>query len=144
MEPSSTIKPVTILICKSPRNIRLWTRSFWTEFSLSRSYWSAAFKNIVGFVTLGFCFYAWWSTSLSPKRAALATIAFGATVSLVIEILQGFLPMRDSGTTDIITNTLGTSFGVVFYCMSLPVLAWFSRLFSRYLHFPISVKEQAN
>jgi hypothetical protein len=99
---------------------------FWSEFSMSGSYWSAAFKNIVGFVPLGFCFYAWWSMSLSPKRAALATIALGTTVSIAIEILQGFLPMRQSGTSDIITNMLGTSIGVASYCMSLRVLARFS------------------
>ena len=29
---------------------------FWREFSTSRSYWDAAFKNVVGFIPLGFCF----------------------------------------------------------------------------------------
>jgi hypothetical protein len=117
---------------------------FWTEFSMSRSYWSAVFKNIVGFVPLGVCFFAWWSMSLSPKRAAPATIALGTTVSLTIEILQGFLPMRQSGMTDIITNTLGTSIGVASYGISSQALARFSRLFSSHLHLPISLREQAN
>jgi VanZ family protein len=103
---------------------------FWTEFSMSRSYWSAVFKNVVGFVPLGACLFAWLSMSLSPRRAALATITLGTTVSLTIEILQGFLPMRQSGMSDIITNTLGTSIGVASYRILLPLLARCSRWFS--------------
>ena len=101
---------------------------FWSEFSISRSYWDAVFKNIIGFVPLGFCFYAWWCLILRPKRATLATIALGVAVSTTIEILQGFLPMRQSGTSDIITNMLGTSIGVASYRISSPVLARFSPL----------------
>jgi hypothetical protein len=100
---------------------------FWSEFSISPSYWYAVCKNIIGFVPLGFCFYAWWSLVLRPKRAALATIALGTTVSITIEILQGFLPMRQSGTSDIITNMLGTSLGVASYRVASPVLARFPR-----------------
>jgi hypothetical protein len=103
---------------------------FWREFSISRRYWYAVFKNIIGFVPLGFCFCAWWSSILRPRRAATATIALGTTVSITIEVLQAFLPMRQSGTTDIITNMLGTSIGVASYRISSPVLARFSRWWS--------------
>jgi VanZ family protein len=84
---------------------------FWQEFSFSRSYLSAAVKNIVGFVPLGFCFYG-YLLALRVSRAALATIILGAAVSVTIEVLQAYLPTRDSGTTDIITNTIGTWIGV--------------------------------
>jgi VanZ family protein len=100
---------------------------FWSEFSMSRSYMSAVFKNIIGFVPLGFCFYAWWSMILRPKWAAVATIVLGTTVSITIEILQAFLPTRGSGTTDIITNTLGTWIGVALCAMSSAMPARFSR-----------------
>jgi hypothetical protein len=87
---------------------------FWHEFQLSRSYWSSVVKNIIGFIPLGFCFYPWFR-ALGFTRTAIATVAVGTATSLTIEVLQAWLPTRDSGTTDIFTNTLGTWIGVVAY-----------------------------
>jgi glycopeptide antibiotics resistance protein len=95
---------------------------FWTEFEMTRSYWEAALKNIVGFIPLGFWFYAYLTVLLPGKRVALLTVSLGTAVSLTIEILQAFLPTRDSGTTDIITNTMGTWAGVALYNISTPIL----------------------
>ena len=88
---------------------------FWKEFSWGRPYWSAVLLNVAGFVPLGFFFCAYFESVRQIKRAALATIILGLAVSLVIETLQGFLPTRDSGTTDVITNTVGTCLGTALY-----------------------------
>jgi hypothetical protein len=98
---------------------------FWTEFATSHDYWGSVLKNIVGFVPFGFCFYAYLVTILPIKRAALVTVALGTAVSFTIEILQAFLPTRESGTTDLITNTLGTWVGVASYNFLIPTLARF-------------------
>jgi VanZ family protein len=94
---------------------------FWREFSMSRSYWSAAARNIVGFVPLGFCFYA-CLLARKARRPASCAVLLGFVVSLSIEFLQAYLPTRDSGTTDILTNTLGTYAGIWTYRALNPTL----------------------
>lgn len=100
----------------------------WTEFTTSRDYWGAAIKNVVGFIPFGFCFYMLMATQLNTRRPMTATIALGTAVSLLIEILQAWLPTRESGTTDIITNTFGTWIGVISFKFLRPTMA---RLLSR-------------
>lgn len=99
---------------------------FWKEFSWDPAYWKAVLVNVAGFVPLGFFFCAYLASVRPVKRAALATITLGLTVSLMIETLQAFLPTRDSGTTDVITNTLGTCLGTALYLRTAArvLLAW--------------------
>jgi hypothetical protein len=95
----------------------------WREFSRSMSYLRGFLKNIVGFVPLGFCFYSYLSAARYVKRPVLATVILGTLVSLTIEILQAYLPTRESGMTDVVTNTFGTYIGVRLYKVVSPVLA---------------------
>ncbi len=83
---------------------------FWEEFQLSRSFALSALRNIAGFVPLGFFLYRCLA-GLRVRGAAGWTAAAGTLVSLTIEVLQWFLPTRDSGTSDIFTNTLGALIG---------------------------------
>lgn len=93
---------------------QIFLEPFWKELSMSWSYWGAAVKNIIGFVPFGLCFCA-GLLAHKVRRAALATVILGTLVSLTIEVLQAYLPTRDSGMTDVFTNTLGTCLGVIFW-----------------------------
>ena len=98
----------------------------WDEFRWDWSYWKDFAINIGGFIPLGFFFRAYFSTLRKIERATQLTIAFGFAVSLTIEVLQAFLPTRDSGMTDIITNTSGTAVGAILFVWSLKH-NWFAR-----------------
>ena len=90
-------------------------KPFWKEYEITPDYLATLLLNVIGFIPLGFFFYAYWRSAKPIKSAALVTVVFGFTVSLSIEILQSFLPTRNSGTTDLLTNTVGTFLGVKLY-----------------------------
>jgi len=85
----------------------------WDEFQPSWSYCKNVLINVGGFIPLGFFFCAYFASVRGLDRPVKATIVLGGVVSLTIEVLQAFLPTRDSGMTDIITNTLGTGIGAM-------------------------------
>ncbi len=85
----------------------------WNEITPGWRYWKNVGINIAGFVPLGFFFYGYFSLLRRTKHGTAVTIILGFAVSLTIEVLQAFLPTRDSGMTDIISNTFGTVFGVM-------------------------------
>ena len=90
-------------------------KPFWKEFRPRADYVVDVLVNIGGFVPLGFFFCIYFSSEPAIRHATLATVVLGLCVSLTIEVLQSYLPTRDSGTTDIITNTLGTFLGIRLY-----------------------------
>ncbi len=75
--------------------------------------------NIIGFVPLGFTLCGYLLSSGWGKATGIVTTVLLCSIfSLLIEILQWFLPTRDSDMTDIITNTVGAAGGAVFYRLS--------------------------
>ena len=86
-------------------------RSAKKEFKASWMYAKDVLVNIVGFAPLGLIACAYFSWTRSHCKAILiATIVCG-TLSFVIEVLQYYIPPRFSGSTDILTNTLGAAVG---------------------------------
>lgn len=87
----------------------------WKEYYPGWSYYQDVLINIGGFIPLGFVFCAYLLSVRHLKPALWITILLGFTVSLTIEVLQAFIPTRDSGMTDVITNTLGTAIGAIVF-----------------------------
>ena len=83
------------------------------EFKADRRYAFDVLINIAGFVPLGLisCTYFGWNRN-RWSAIFIAAISCGA-LSLLIEILQYYIPRRGSGMTDIITNTLGAALGAM-------------------------------
>jgi len=88
---------------------------FWKEFRPNWAFGQNVILNVVAFVPLGFFFCTYLSSAQAVNRPQLVAIILGSAVSLTIEILQAYLPTRESGTLDIITNTMGTAVGAMLY-----------------------------
>jgi len=100
-----------LVIPKVYSNLRpVLLKPLWKEFAISWDYFGDVAVNIVGFVPLGFvvCLVLLeWGTGHPVKTAILLCFL----ISLVIELGQYLLPFRSSGTTDLLTNTLGSALG---------------------------------
>ena len=97
------------------------------EFQPSWLYVEDVLLNTGGFVPLGFVFCLYFASTHSRGRAILLTILAAGTLSFAIEVLQAYIPRRVSGTTDIVTNTLGAAIGAVLARPSA-VRRWLERL----------------
>jgi VanZ family protein len=72
--------------------------------------------NILGFMPLGFflCAYLQDAKHYSQRNAFVWAIICGVLTSLGIELLQVFLPSRDSSLLDVVNNVVGTTAGAFF------------------------------
>lgn len=86
----------------------------WEEAHDKRD-WRDISINIFGFVPFGFVFVAYLTWNRNFSHAAMVAILCGMAISLTIEILQVYIPGRDSGLLDVITNTMGTALGVLLF-----------------------------
>lgn len=86
----------------------------WKEYYPGWTYWRNIGINVAGFIPLGLFLCTYFTHILRMNRGVAAATVVGFLVSLAIEVSQAFLPTRESGMTDIITNTLGTFVGAMF------------------------------
>jgi len=98
-----------------PKYYTIWRKSFlsppWKEFRPEWTYVRDVILNVLGFMPLGLILYPYFLLARASRRPLLMCCLTGAGLSLIIEILQSFLPMRGSGWTDVITNSAGTALG---------------------------------
>ncbi len=93
-----------------------------SEARADGNYIGDALVNVAGFVPLGFMGALAFGILRDSKRAILLALLAGFLTSLAIEYFQWYLPTRFSGTTDLITNSIGTLLGALF-CLLLMRLA---------------------
>jgi hypothetical protein len=100
-----------------PKRFRVPEHSYmtlpWREFDASWSYFWDVVRNVVGFMPLGFFLCAWLFLRGQNRHPILSAILVGAALSFSVELLQAYIPQRESGITDIITNTSGTALGAL-------------------------------
>jgi hypothetical protein len=69
--------------------------------------------NSAGFIPLGFIYFLrQYRASRKPVwQSAAASVAMGAALSLAVELMQVWLPTRDSSLADLVANTAGALMG---------------------------------
>jgi hypothetical protein len=106
----------------------------WNQYSPSGSVWRLGSSwedlsiNILGFVPVGFVFFAYFSSVKRLGQPAPLVILLGFFLSFTVEALQRLLPTRDSGMNDLVTNTAGTALGVLLYRVSFVQTLWANRV----------------
>jgi len=98
-----------------PKNFKVPHKSFLQspakEFKADQSYVRDVLINVAGFLPLGLILCAFFTWTRDRRNAILGAVMACAILSLLIEMLQYYIPPRGSGITDVITNTLGAAVG---------------------------------
>ncbi len=86
-----------------------------------------AFLNVLLFVPFGFGLAEKLRERGQSKWAAFGIVyASGALLSYFVELVQMFIPFRDSGWGDIVTNSAGAAVGaLIFEFAGIALVAWF-------------------
>jgi len=86
----------------------------WRIERCNLSFWKDVAVNILGFIPFGFFVFACLSKGEKKVVPSITVVVvmLGAGISLSIELLQVYLPTRDSSFMDFMNNILGTYIGV--------------------------------
>jgi VanZ family protein len=83
------------------------------QFEWTANWRQDVLQNIIGFMPLGFVLCGLFALSRPRAQAVLLATLSGGFLSFTIEFLQFYIPRRDSGWTDVITNSTGTLLGAL-------------------------------
>ncbi len=86
----------------------------WKMMKYRRSTILDVLLNILGFIPFGF-FFSLYASEIKPfskKNIYALTLLTGFGISFLIEILQVYLPSRDSSLPDLVLNVFGTCIGI--------------------------------
>jgi len=89
--------------------------SNWRQLDFDLRSVQDVFINLIGFIPLGFILAATFSKagSIFERNSILITVILCFTVSLLIEIIQAWIPSRSSDFLDLVLNTLGGFSGAI-------------------------------
>jgi hypothetical protein len=112
-----------------PKEFKLLHRSILSpEFAFDRSELADVIVNILGFIPFGFflCAYLRSTRCQGWTKSIVWAVLLGAITSLAIELLQVYLPSRDSSLLDVIDNSLGVALGALLF-------GWIAKKMRRHL-----------
>ncbi len=96
------------------RTILQAPRDYWPE--IGRPFLRDIFANIIIYLPIGYLLSTWLvQKDMHPLGVVIAPIIVAFSMSLTIEVLQAYLPTRNSSTVDVIMNSLGASLGVLLH-----------------------------
>jgi len=92
----------------------------WTGFKFNTNSVEDVLVNVVGFIPLGFVVIALFvgSAGRVSIQSVIITVTICLTLSLMIEVLQAWIPKRSSSMLDLMMNTLGALTGAFFFKFS--------------------------
>lgn len=98
-------RPVQRIILDPPGHDFRWDKFFFQD----------SIVNLLGFVPLGFFLTAFLlkASNWKRNRIYIAVSVTGFVISLAIELLQVYLPSRNSQLDDVICNSVGTVLGIL-------------------------------
>jgi hypothetical protein len=101
-----------------PAKLTVLSTPWWhDDFQWNRSFFQDVAVNIIGFIPFGFFFGGLLMKTRGFRMSAMymITVLLGFAFSLAIELLQVYLPTRDSSLLDLICNVVGTLLGVIIF-----------------------------
>ena len=96
-------------------------------------------NNLILFIPFGFFSFARSWKTLNKFLAVIVSIGSGFVFSLVIEFAQYFIPDRVSSLVDLLSNSIGTAIGVLFFLMYKKTLLKHNKAIAR-----LAIQHQQN